>query len=83
MGQEITIDEAGKRVIDSDGNEIGVVVDVDTDEDTAYVDPDQEQLAGELKTRLGWGSDAQSKYPLRNDAISTVTENAIQLRNEY
>ena len=83
MGAAITTDEAGKRVIDSNGNEIGVVIDVDEDGDTAYVEPDQAEIGGELKSRLGWGRDAQSKYPLRNDAIAEITDNAIQLREEY
>lgn len=83
MSPAITTEEAGKRVVDSNGNEIGVVVDVDDEEDTAYVDPDQEELGGELKTRLGWGRDTASRYPLRNDAISEITDNAIQLREEY
>jgi len=82
MSPEITSDAAGNRVIDSNGNEIGTVVDVDDEEGTAYVEPDRD-IGGELKTRLGWGSDTASRYPLRNDAISEVTDNAIQLRDEY
>ena len=83
MSTELSTEDAGKRVIDSDGNEIGVVIDVDDEEGTAYVEPDQAEIGGELKSRLGWGRDAQSEYPLRHDAISEVTDNAIQLRDEY
>ncbi|MFC4439767.1 MULTISPECIES: hypothetical protein [Natrialbaceae] len=82
MGAEITVEDGGKPVIDSEGTEIGVVTDVDDDEGTAYVEPNQD-LGGEPKTRLGWGSDTQSEYPLRNDAIDTVTDDEIQLREEY
>ncbi|WP_436346461.1 PRC-barrel domain containing protein [Natronorubrum sp. FCH18a] len=83
MGREITTDVAGNRVIDSNGNEIGVVTDVDDEDGTAYVEPNREELGGELKTRLGWGSDTASTYPLRNDAIGEITDDAIQLRDEY
>ncbi|QLK24445.1 PRC-barrel domain containing protein [Natrinema zhouii] len=80
MGEEITVEDGGKRVIDSNGNEIGVVMDVD--DGTAYVDP-SEELGGELKTRLGWGRDTESRYPLRNDAIGEITDEEIRLREEY
>ncbi|NUB90278.1 hypothetical protein HTZ84_16595 [Haloterrigena sp. SYSU A558-1] len=83
MSDEITADEAGKRIVDSNGNEIGVVVDVDADEGTAYVEPEEAKLGGDLKSRLGWGRDAQSEYPLRHDAIAEITDDAIQLREEY
>lgn len=80
MGTEISSDERAKRVIDSAGNEIGIVEDVD--DGTAYVDPDSD-IHGELKTKLGWGDDTQSQYPLRNDAIDTITDEEIRLRDEY
>lgn len=82
MGEEITMGDGGKRVIDSNGNEIGVVTDVDDEDGTAYVEPNRE-IGGELKTRLGWGSDTQSEYPLRNDAIGEITAEEILLREEY
>ncbi|MXV62937.1 hypothetical protein GS429_12835 [Natronorubrum sp. JWXQ-INN-674] len=47
------------------------------------MEPNQEGLGGELKTRLGRGADAQSEYPLRNDAIGEVTDGEIRLRDEY
>ena len=80
MGEEITTEDGGKRVVASSGDEIGVVVDVE--EGTAYVEPNQE-IGGELKSRLGWGADAQSEYPLRNDAIGEITDEEIRLRDEY
>ncbi|QCS40938.1 PRC-barrel domain containing protein [Natrinema versiforme] len=80
MGDEITTEDGGKRVIDSNGTEIGVVLDVE--DGTAYVDPNDE-IGGELKTRLGWGPDTGSRYPLRNDAIGEITDEEIRLRGEY
>ncbi|WP_247003323.1 hypothetical protein [Halosolutus gelatinilyticus] len=82
MTDEVSTEDGGKRVIDSNGTEIGVVLDVDDEEGTAYVEPNQE-VGGELKSRLGWGSDAQSEYPLRNDAIGEITDEEIRLREEY
>ncbi|TYT63825.1 PRC-barrel domain containing protein [Natrialba swarupiae] len=80
MGEEPTAEDDGKRVIDGSGDEVGVVVDVD--DGTAYVEPNQE-IGGELKSRLGWGRDAQSRYPLRLDAIDEITDGEIRLREKY
>ncbi|QRV16886.1 PRC-barrel domain containing protein [Haloterrigena salifodinae] len=83
MSEEITADEGGKRILDSNGTEIGVVVDVDADKGTASVEPEQAKLGGDLESRLGWGRDTQSQYPLRHDAIDDITDEAIRLREEY
>ena len=80
MGTEITTDDRAKRVIDGAGNEIGIVDDVD--DGTAYVDPDPD-IPGELKSKLDWGSDERSTYPLRHDAIDTITDEEIQLQDDY
>lgn len=80
MGTEITTDDRAKHVIDGSGTEIGIVDDVDNG--TAYVDPDPD-IDDELKTKLGWGSDERSTYPLRNDAVDAITDDEIQLHDEY
>ncbi|MEY7852232.1 PRC-barrel domain containing protein [Natrarchaeobius sp. A-rgal3] len=80
MSVELTTEDGGKRVVNGDGDEVGVVVDVD--DGTAYVEPNQE-IGGELKSRLGWGRDAQSRYPLRHDAIDDVADEEIRLREKY
>lgn len=80
MGAEITTDDRAKHVIDGSGTEIGIVDDVDNG--TAYVDPDPD-IDDELKTKLGWGSDERSTYPLRNDAVDAITDDEIQLHDEY
>ncbi|RKD93606.1 hypothetical protein [Halopiger aswanensis] len=38
---DITADETGKRVVNGNGEEIGVVLEVDADESTADVEPDE------------------------------------------
>lgn len=77
---EITDDERAKRVIDGSGNEIGIVDEVD--DGTAYVDPDPD-VDSKLKSKLGWGADERSSYPLRDDAIDAVTDDEIRLREDY
>lgn len=80
MGDEITDDDRAKRVVDGADNEIGLVDDVE--DGTAYVDPDPD-VGGELKSKLGWGADERSTYPLRDDAIDEITEQEIRLREAY
>lgn len=77
---EITEDERAKRVIDGSGNQIGIVDDVS--DGTAYVDPDRD-IPDELKSKLGWGADERSTYPLRNDAIDAISDDEIRLREKY
>lgn len=74
---ELTSDDRAKPVVDGAGNEIGIVAAVE--DGTASVDP-VEDLGGEIKSKLGWGPDERSTYPLRDDAIGEVTDEVIRLR---
>ena len=74
---EITDDDQGKSVIDRDGNHVGLVSDVS--DGTAYVEPDDD-VPGQLKSKLGWGGSNKDQYALRNDAIDEVTADAVHLR---
>lgn len=80
MGTEVTDDEATKAVVDGAGNHIGIVREVE--DGTAHVDPDPD-LNNELKTKLGWGSETRTTYPLRNDAIDEITDDEIRLQPDY
>lgn len=82
MADELTIDDGGKHVVDSTGTAVGIVVDVDDEEGTGYVEP-TEEIGGERKSRLGWGRDTESAYPLRGDAIGEITDEEVRLREEY
>ena len=80
MSTEISGDDTGKEVVNADGDEIGVVMEVE--DGTAYVDPVQ-GLDGQLKSKLGWGESDATTYPLRNDAIDAVTDDQIRLQGDY
>lgn len=77
---ELTDDDRAKRVVDGSGTEIGIVDAVD--DGTASVDPEPD-IDSQLKSKLGWGADERSSYPLRNDAIDAVTDDEIRLREDY
>lgn len=80
MEHNLTEEDEGKQVVDSNGEEIGIVTGVRGG--TAYVDPDP-GLAENLKSRLGWGEVDQDDYPLDDSQIETVTDDEIRLGGNF
>lgn len=82
MAYDIVIDESveGKRVVNEDGDEIGVVTSVR--EGTAYVDPDP-GMAEKLMSKMGWEDADEDDYPLPESAIERITDEEVQVRREF
>ena len=76
MAHNLTEEDEGKTVVDSNGDKIGLVSGVRGG--TAYVDPDPD-LTDSLKSRLGWGDVDQDDYPLDDSQIEQVTDDEIRL----
>ncbi|WP_224449106.1 hypothetical protein [Haloprofundus salilacus] len=74
------IDDEGKPLLDGTGEHVGFVADVE--DGTAYVEPDRD-IDDESKRRLGWGPSKAETYPLRCDAIDSVTDEKIRLHADY
>ena len=75
----LTEDDEGKRVINSRGDEIGRVIEVE--HGTAHVDPDP-GMTEKLKSKLGWGDEDDTEtYRLDEDSIEAVTSDEIRLRH--
>jgi sporulation protein YlmC with PRC-barrel domain len=72
-------DDEGKRVVDSDGVEVGVVVEVD--DDTTYVDPDPNVLE-EIGSRFGLSDADEETFPISDSDVQAVTDDEIRL-NEW
>lgn len=70
-------EEVGKRVVDANGREVGVVKDVQADR--AYVDPDP-SVVDELASQLGVGSADEDTVALSSDDVRAVTDEELQLR---
>lgn len=75
----LTDDDVGKTVVDGGGEEIGIVSAVE--DGTAYVDPDP-GVTDRLKATLGWEDRDGENYPLRGEAVETVTDERVQLRSD-
>jgi hypothetical protein len=76
MDQNITEGDEGKRVVDSDGNDVGIVKSVETG--TAYVDPDP-GITDTVMSKMGWGDPDRETYPLDSGKVDTVTGDEIRL----
>lgn len=77
MTDSIDDSVVGYRVLDADGERLGVVSGVQGD--TAYVDPDP-GITETIATSLGWDDVNEEDYPLPPDAIDRVTDDEIHLR---
>lgn len=75
--ETLTSEDEGKRVLNTDGTEIGRLVDV-TD-GRGYVEPDP-TLTETIKAKLGWGTRSDEAHPLDEGSIERITENAVYLR---
>jgi hypothetical protein len=69
--------DEGKKVIDSDGNEVGVVTGFRGGK--AYVDPDP-GLADSVLSTLGWSDVDEDDYALDQDDVDVVTDDEVRLK---
>jgi hypothetical protein len=81
MAYDVAIDGSveGKRVVNEDGEEIGVVTAVR--DGTAYVDPDP-GLTEKLTSKLGWADVDEDDYPLPEGSIERITDDEVHIRRE-
>lgn len=75
----ITEREEGKRVVNAEGERIGVVSGVR--DGTAYVDPDP-NVGERLMSMLGWEHIDEDDYPLDHEQIDTIDEDEIRLKRD-
>lgn len=75
----LTNDDKGKRVVNFDGDKVGVVSGVDGD--AAHVSPDA-GLSDSIRSKLGWSDMDESDDVLPSDRIDTVTDDEIRLKDD-
>lgn len=73
----LTDDDTGKRVVTTDGEEVGVITEVRAG--TAYVEPDP-GMFDTIKAKLDWGGADEDDYPVRADDVAAVTDDEVRLR---
>ena len=79
MRTNITDDDEGKRVVNADGEQVGLVKQVSGG--TAHIDPDP-GLTDKIKSKLGWGDMDEDTYPLQEANIDAVTDGEVRLKRD-
>ncbi|PCR90813.1 hypothetical protein [Natrinema ejinorense] len=79
MTPQFTDDDVGKRVVNADGDEVGMVAAVE--HGTAHVEPDP-GITDSIKATLGWSDSGADTYPLQEEAVSRVTDDEIHLEHD-
>lgn len=77
MRTNITDDDAGKAIVNADGEKVGMVSEVRGN--TAFVDPDP-GITDSLRSKLGWGEAEEGDFRLEADRIDTITDDEIRLK---
>ncbi len=78
--KHITDDDEGKKVVDSAGQEIGMITEVRSG--TAYVNADP-GLADTIRSKLGWNKADENDYPLEEKSIDSVTDDEVRLLDDF
>lgn len=73
----LTEDDEGKRVVTTDGDEVGMIREVRGG--TAYVEPDP-GMFDTIKAKLDWGDPGEEAYPIDADRVDRVTDDEVHLR---
>lgn len=73
----LTERDEGKRVVTSDGTELGIVTEVR--DGTPYVDADPD-VFDRVKTKFDWGEPDEDDYPLETADVAEVTDDEVHLR---
>ena len=77
--QRLTEADEGKRVVNADGDEIGMITGFRGG--AAYVDPDP-GVTDSIMSKLGWESVDEDDYRLDNDVVETITDDEVRLRRQ-
>jgi len=71
-------EDTGKKVVNSRGEKIGMVTEVE--DGTAFVNPDP-GIADRIASKLGWGEADEDDYELHSNRIHTITDDEIRLKD--
>ncbi|MFC7228365.1 PRC-barrel domain containing protein [Salinirubellus salinus] len=76
---KITADEQGKRVVNKDGETVGMVTNVDETAGKAYIDSDP-NIAEKIMSRLGWDAMDADDYAIEQHQVDSITDDEIRLK---
>lgn len=73
----LTEADEGKKVVDADGNKIGMITAFRGGR--AYVDPDPD-LTDSIRSKLGWTEASEDDYPISEDRVQHITDDEVRLQ---
>lgn len=76
MAHSFTDDDEGKKVVNDQGEDVGIIAGVE--HGTAYVEPDP-GMTDKIKSKLGWNERDEDTYPLQEESIESVTDDEVRL----
>lgn len=76
MCADFTEDDEGKRVVNVEGDEIGVIETVE--EGTVHVNPDP-GVTDTIKSKLGWGDSDEETYQLDEERVESIADDEVRL----
>ena len=76
MCADFTDDDEGKRVVNADGDQIGLIETVE--HGTVHVNPDP-GITDSIKSKLGWGDADGETYELDESNVESITDDEIRL----
>ncbi|MFP8951501.1 PRC-barrel domain containing protein [Natrialbaceae archaeon A-arb3/5] len=76
MCAEFTDDDEGKRIVNAEGEEVGMIESVE--DGTAHVDPDP-GMTDTIKSKLGWGDVDEETYELDDTNVEAITDDEVRL----
>lgn len=76
MCAQFTDDDEGKRVVNADGDEIGVIETVKGG--SAHVNPDP-GITDTIKSRLGWGDSDEETYELDERNVESISDDEVRI----
>ena len=76
MCAEFTSDDEGKRIVNAEGEQIGIVESVEAG--TAHVEPDP-GMTDTIKSKLGWGDADEETYSLDQQNVESITDDEVRI----
>ncbi len=74
----LSTSDEGKFLMDIEAEQIGIVTEVDTDEQVAYVDPDPD-IADAVIQGFGFGAAADDDIEVPANSVETVTDTELRV----
>ena len=73
--------DEGKVLVDVEGEEIGVITEVDPHEQVAFVDPEP-SVANSVIQGLGFGDAGEDDIEVPADSVGTVTDSELRVAKD-